>query len=541
MGGKKVRKDIKSMTVEEIYEKYAECLYNGDVKLKYLQYCKETKKKVESSSIELYCKQFKAISMLENSKPNDLGRIDKKDIVEFLIKRREKSLPTLKTLINNYKKWYCDNYSSGIPVEISRTDEERILASYNADYEGLAKELLTKKQLDTIIKDTNRVQNSLLLLLLFEGLDGNDCLHLKNNDIVENNYFSVNNKDKIKLLRIPQNIIELIRNRNNNETELMYVEGELLKDGYTKSIHLEYSDNIFRLSSGNANNDIGVLTYNTILNRLKAVAVYNNIKELTPTLLANSGIMHYTYIAEKYLGIKINKAIIKSISLRCNVKGESKLVKLEKMYPYYKARVDLENPIVTEDEIGIVSDLLEIKKSISSKQTAFDSLREKSEGQECKSSWVNENNETGYRGEYYILSALREISGSIKVKNVEDSYGYDVAIDNPRKNIEVKSSKSSNLSFHISLKELECYEENKDLYTLILVKLDANFQPVDTYVMEGNNEMLDDCLNMRKTHKSLRNTIIEASNFQITPSSNILTDCISFEEFLERLKGHILI
>ena len=290
-------------------------MYNEDAK-------KDFEQNYESVTCENFFKMlFNKVEPYENLYEKDVCNFVKSEIIEMLRSFASSSIGTLRmtvSILRTYTQWSCDNQQS--IDNINHYDEiktEDIIGCVNTTV--LKSKIISKEQLDNHMKYLINPCDRALLLGLFEGLSGRECnelynLYKEDMDVKESTVYLKETDRTVKVSR------EFI---NYALQSIDMYEYNLLTDGGDRDIHLRKTDRSVFKARTNASVDTIEGFGRRIQNKLRIIRQYLDIPALSTVTLVNSGIIHYTKLKAKELGLEPMEVIggehFEEIALKYNL------------------------------------------------------------------------------------------------------------------------------------------------------------------------------------------------------------------------------
>ena len=381
------------------------------------------------------------------------------------------------SLIRRYIAWAMENNFIVL--------DEQILKQLNNDfYLSFASDLFyTKDEIDYFLQHhCNNLENKIILLLLFEGLNPKEICCLKYLDVDHPSatlYISSRNK---YIRNIPEELLAFIE---ESKSQLEY----LSDNGKRKYIGIEHGYILKKINTNaNETKTVGEEKIGQALKRIN--------KELTPNAVRFSGMLYFAMLEYQHAGKLSNKHYDKIIErFNINKVMNNKIP----TSPYYQLRTI---NLINEDTIKKYY----INLNLADVQVKSDPL------------WkIKELN--GLAGEKVVWNYLEREFPDCHLLKPADKEGYDIEIYKSGrkksdrvilKRIEVKTVQKNGSTIHITLNELKKAKAYGDQYSIYLVR---NFKE-EMWIYNIINPIETFDINIDELDK-----VIDSPNFSIAVSS----------------------
>jgi hypothetical protein len=508
--------------------------YNADLKNKFL----ETTGTQRTNISRLFKKSFK----FEEQHNQDLSEMPKELLIQFISEFTYEVAKVYLSYLKKYRESVSGRKYDIIIKEITQYRKD----NDNPFDRDIIKGLLTREFFYDLVSRTKHKQNALFNLLAFEGIgtesSNNETDRLQCKDFNSNtNSIYIASRDSYVI--VPSKLIQFVKNAHAEN----YVWSYDIRGGDHRGdiVRTEY---IVHKLKNSAIKDINSPIEDKTRNSRIAYFNYEFKKELNNCKFnvseaKMSGIFYYVACFTND-GSDISDVNLLKILKRYKISLDKKYDILKGL-PYYKREILKNKPIVIDSETQKIidsikdteltqADILKLQrkpnKTIKDKdEDDFDNIIEKKDRH--KSGWVSGKVEEGFKGEKYIFDLLKERLGKGNVKNPSDSYGYDIALRNPKLYLEVKTTNRYNPGFVISSNELNKAEKLSKSYYIVLV-MEDNYQ---AYVIDINTPDFDNCFEYINSSKQVKDNItFRCNSVKVKLNSSALNNYEDFEKFFSK-------
>lgn len=221
--------------------------------------------------------------------------------------------------------------------------------------------------------------------------------------------------------------------------------------------------------------------------------------------------------------------------------SEIKVLNLEKFLPLYDFKADLLQTGIQE----VLS--IQKKSNDNTSQKLFSNLicnDVQDEGEIIFPKWLNNRIKIGDYGERIVEAYLREnIMGKIeRVSLKNSSIGYDIEVkydDNCFEGYEVKTTKSKNYNFQITINELNVAKTLKENYNIFYVQIDEKNESITGYIIKNPIDVLNIDVDKITHYIECNNIYIMPNKFIVKFNANYLTQLstINLNSYKKRIKS----
>lgn len=441
------------------------------------QHCKKEQTKIS------YLRTLKMFTQYENrpSCKKDLFNFNDEQLENALRKAlqgiNENSITTHISIISQYIKWANKMELRTITGNFANTINNVKKDLIENGYSYYANKLLSREEIYKLITTENDKQKLSIVLLLFEGIDGNEhseIIAIKQNDFTLG---SQELKLRERKILVPMDLIitldlaskedkvERIINTKNSKTYLRYKQNEYV----IKAV--ERDD----IKGDNPSRQIVPSRLSDLRDRL-------NNENLTPNIIKDSGLCYYLSLLEWKKG-ELSLEDYAKVAKRYDnkdYKSYSSLLYIRRLYQSYKETHNVKFPIINEELEEIIDEILSYEVSIPEnaghkKKSKKLADKAKEERHRDIDKLKQPDKKLGDKGELIIERYLRWKYKNDKTENVANKcIGYDLEVMSSEYDhmcIEVKSTRviTDRIQIYISNHELKKAKEQGENYYLYIL------------------------------------------------------------------------
>ena len=258
-------------------------MYNNNIKEEYL-------KKISSSSEYMLRNLFSKLETYEENKGKDVCNFIEDEILEFLNGLYSSSSVTLLSyvsLLRTYTQWCCDNninidhinHFDMINIDMVSSCVNRVIRE---------SKFITLEELNKIIDDIVNVCDKALVLALFYGICGENCIELTN--ITYNDIDFATQKINLctgRVIKVPERLCHLLAQSCNTYDYMLTTESSF------DALPLDQNDETSFKKRANARFSTQERAKLRVVSRLSKLRDYTGSIALSLDRLKNSGIIHH--------------------------------------------------------------------------------------------------------------------------------------------------------------------------------------------------------------------------------------------------------